>query len=69
MERPIVDFTQDDQGDWVAILSCGHRQHVRHKPPWQLRPWVVTEEGRRAHLGAVLLCKHCGDAAANPTDH
>jgi hypothetical protein len=55
----IIGFHQDEQGDWVADLSCGHTQHVRHRPPWTLRPWVVQEEGRRRHLGAILMCKKC----------
>jgi tellurite resistance-related uncharacterized protein len=56
----IIGFSLDTDGDWVALLSCGHRQHVRHRPPWELRPWVLTEEGRRAHLGASLSCANCG---------
>jgi len=43
----------------VADLDCGHSQHVRHDPPWQVRPWVVTEEGRKAHLGIELSCALC----------
>ncbi len=57
--QPIVSFHQDDHGDWVADLACGHTQHVRHRPPWQLRPWVTTEQGRREHLGAELNCVLC----------
>jgi hypothetical protein len=61
-EQRIVGFHQDEQGDWVADLACGHTQHVRHRPPWELRPWVVTVEGRRAHLGQILQCKKCDGA-------
>jgi hypothetical protein len=32
--RPIVGFHQDEHQDWVAELSCGHNQHVRHRPPF-----------------------------------
>jgi hypothetical protein len=60
-EQAIVGFHQDELGDWVAELQCGHGQHVRHRPPWEMRPWVVTEEGRRAHLGKVLGCKRCDE--------
>ena len=28
-------------------------------PPFINRPWVVTEEGRTAHLGALLDCPRC----------
>ncbi|MGH9616179.1 MAG: DUF3565 domain-containing protein [Acidobacteriaceae bacterium] len=55
----IVGFHQDEQGDWVADLSCGHTQHVRHRPPWELRPWVIGEQGRAQHLGTILICKKC----------
>jgi hypothetical protein len=60
-QQAIVGFHQDEQGDWVADLGCGHPQHVRHRPPWELRPWVTTEEGRRARLGSVLQCKKCDE--------
>jgi hypothetical protein len=57
--QTIIGFHQDEDEDWVADLSCGHTQHVRHRPPWMLRPWVVEEEGRKQRLGATLLCKKC----------
>jgi hypothetical protein len=58
----IIGFHQDEEQDWVAELSCGHAQHVRHRPPWTLRPWVVEEEGRRQHIGTSLVCKDCGQS-------
>lgn len=61
MKRAIVGFEQDELGDWRAILSCGHRQHVRHNPPLVSRPWVLTAAGRRRFLGAKLECKLCDD--------
>jgi hypothetical protein len=63
MNRRIVGFHQDDHLDWVAELDCGHNQHVRHDPPFQMRPWVITEEGRRSRLGIELECNKCDDAA------
>jgi len=59
MQRKISGFHQDERGDWVAELECGHGQHVRHNPPWTNRPWVVTPEGRAQHLGQALQCKQC----------
>lgn len=59
MQRPIVGFRRDDAGDWTAILSCGHPQHVRHDPPFVNRPWVTTESGRASRLGALLDCVRC----------
>jgi len=59
MKQPIVAYRLDEEGQWVAELACGHSQHIRHDPPWQVRPWVLTEEGRRKFLGAVLDCPYC----------
>ena len=64
MQRTITGFHQDEHGDWIATLSCGHTQHVRHKPPFIERPWVVTPEGRSAHLGARLTCGLCAGPAS-----
>ena len=57
----IAGYHRDDAGDWVAELACGHGQHVRHRPPFQLRTWVLEEEGRRARLGTPLECPLCDD--------
>jgi len=59
VERRIVGYRQDGEGHWVAELECGHSQHVRHDPPWQVREWVTTEAGRQAHLGTILNCRLC----------
>ncbi|MFK7855839.1 MAG: DUF3565 domain-containing protein [Granulosicoccus sp.] len=59
MWRTIVGFNLDEQDDWVAKLSCGHGQHVRHNPPWIQRPWVLNEHGRQKKMGALLDCKIC----------
>ena len=64
---PIVAYHQDELGDWVAELSCGHNQHVRHDPPWMSRSWVTSEVGRRSMLGYMLKCKKCHERA--PRDH
>jgi hypothetical protein len=63
MDRAIIALHQDDQGDWVADLACGHSQHVRHHPPWVDRPWVTTPDGRQSRIGEMLDCRQC-DAAA-----
>jgi len=61
MKRRIIGFHQDEALDWVADLDCGHRQHVRHNPPWMDRPWVVTAEGRKKFIGSFLDCKACDE--------
>ena len=50
MERKIIDFIKDEEGHWTAILACGHKQHVRHNPPWQIRPWTQTQKGRNKFM-------------------
>ncbi len=59
MMRKIVDFHQDEFQHWVADLECGHTQHVRHDPPWQQRPWVITAAGRKEKTGFELDCVDC----------
>jgi hypothetical protein len=59
--RPIRGFHQDEEGHWVADLECGHSQHVRHDPPWQVRPWVTTADGRASRLGLPLSCRLCAE--------
>ena len=59
VERPITGYRQDEVGEWVAELECGHNQHVRHQPPFQLRAWVLDPQGRAARLGTNLECLLC----------
>lgn len=59
MQQAIIGFHLDEENDWVADLACGHAQHVRHNPPWQNRPWVMTEQGRKEKLGVRLECEKC----------
>ena len=59
MERTIVGFHQDDVGVWVADLSCLHRQHIRHRPPFQVAPWVLDEAQRADRVGSALDCPLC----------
>lgn len=50
----------DDDGDtWIAWLDCGHRRHVRHRPPLSAYPWVVSETGRAARIGTSIECGRC----------
>jgi len=62
MKQKITGFKQDEFQHWVAILACGHTQHVRHDPPWQTRPWVVNEQGRSEKIGYELDCVVCDEA-------
>jgi tellurite methyltransferase len=59
MRRPITGFKMDEHGDWIAFLSCGHKQHVRHRPPFEERPWVINETGRSEQVGKPMDCVRC----------
>jgi tellurite resistance-related uncharacterized protein len=62
MKRSIVDFVQDNTGDWVAQLECFHRQHVRHSPPFRSAPWVLDDVARSERVGTMLDCSRCDRA-------
>ncbi|MDQ6829089.1 MAG: DUF3565 domain-containing protein [Gemmatimonadota bacterium] len=66
MRRSITGFHRDDEGQWVAELDCGHAQHVRHDPPWQLRPWVLTDAGRAGRIASELECPLCDRGESEP---
>jgi len=59
MKQAIIDYHLDQENHWVAQLACGHFQHVRHRPPFTLRPWVITIEGRENMIGHQLNCVKC----------
>jgi hypothetical protein len=65
MATKFSGFHQDSAGDWVAELLCGHTQHVRHRPPWEVREWVMSAEGRAAKVGQAIDCRQC-DAGDRP---
>ena len=46
----------------MAELSCLHRQHVRHRPPWRSAPWVLDAAERAARVGSPLDCPLCDRA-------
>jgi uncharacterized protein DUF3565 len=61
MDRRIIGFLQDDEGHWVAELECGHRQHMRHRPPFENRAWVTSADGRTSRVGVEVNCKRCDE--------
>ncbi|KII35673.1 MULTISPECIES: DUF3565 domain-containing protein [Pseudomonas] len=66
----ITGFHQDEDGHWVAELSCGHTQHLRHQPPWQSRAWVMDAAQRLEKIGQPFDCGWCaqGSVSANLGD-
>jgi hypothetical protein len=67
-ESAIVGYHQDELGDWIAELACGHQQHVRHQPPFHQRQWVLEAEGRRRRLGTPLRCRLCDQGVPAPSN-
>ncbi|QDU80252.1 6-N-hydroxylaminopurine resistance protein [Polystyrenella longa] len=63
MQQPVIGYHQDEEKHWVAELGCGHNQHVRHDPPWMIREWVTSPEGREKMLGHQLNCVKCDEQA------
>lgn len=64
MKQKIAAFHKDEEEQWVADLECGHKQHMRHDPPWMERPWILTKEGRQSKVGVEIECKRCEESAA-----
>ncbi|SDV04963.1 Protein of unknown function [Pseudomonas corrugata] len=61
--RPtVIGLHQDEEGHWVAELSCGHTQHLRHQPPWQSRAWVLDPTQRIEKIGQPFDCGWCAQA-------
>ncbi len=63
MKQKIIGYHKDDEDHWVAQLVCGHFQHVRHNPPWTVRLWVTTTQGRKSMIGHQLNCVKCDNGA------
>jgi len=57
--QKILAFTADEDGDWIAQLGCGHRRHIRHRPPLCAYPWIVDPAARAQRLGTQLECERC----------
>ncbi|GJL83823.1 MAG: hypothetical protein DHS20C01_34570 [marine bacterium B5-7] len=69
----VSGFSQDSAGDYIIHLDCGHRQHVRHSPPWQERSFVIDGASRRARIGTTWDCPWCsglrtGEAPVGPLE-
>ncbi len=61
-DRAITGYHRDEVGDWAAELECGHNQHVRHQPPWQVREWILDQDSRNSRVGTALPCPLCDRA-------
>lgn len=59
MERTILGFEQDDEGEWKLLLDCGHQRHLRHDPPRETRPELFEVASREAAVGGKIPCGLC----------
>ncbi|RAU43714.1 MULTISPECIES: DUF3565 domain-containing protein [unclassified Pseudomonas] len=62
-DTTVTGFRQDQDGHWIAELSCGHTQHLRHQPPWQSRAWVLDSKQRQEKIGQPFHCGWCAQGA------
>ncbi len=62
VHRSMTRFRRDDDGDWVAELSCLHAQHIRHDPPFSEAAWIEDREERSRRIGELLECPLCDRA-------
>jgi tellurite resistance-related uncharacterized protein len=67
VKRRITGFERDDVGDWIALLDCHHRQHVRHRPPLWPAAWILDDDARQQRVGSALDCPLC-DRTEIPAD-
>ncbi|MHC8301722.1 DUF3565 domain-containing protein [Pseudomonas sp. ZS1P83] len=64
-DSTVTGFHQDEDGHWVAELSCGHTQHLRHQPPWQSRAWVLSPAQRIEKIGQPFDCGWCAQGSVS----
>ena len=57
MKTIITGFHQDKNKERVVDLSCVHAMHFRHNPPFQIREWVTSPQGRNTYIGFELECR------------
>ena len=62
MHRTMTGFHRDDDGAWVAELSCLHSQHIRHQPPFWEAAWIEDDQERTRRVGHHLDCPLCDRA-------
>lgn len=57
--RTIVALEPESEASFVARLDCGHRRHVRHRPPLESYPWLLDPAQRAARIGQRIECDRC----------
>lgn len=57
--RVMLRFHRDGDGAWIVDLDCGHRRHIRHRPPLSSFPWIDDAAARAAKVGQAIECDRC----------
>jgi ferredoxin len=65
VDRRIVGIHEESPGTCVVELDCGHRRHVRDRPPLERHAWVHDARARDARIGTPIECGWC-DACVRP---
>lgn len=61
--RRILTVEVESDDACIVTLECGHRRHVRDRPPFERHPWVRDADARAQRIGAEIECGLC---AAGP---
>jgi tellurite methyltransferase len=59
IDRQILDIEAESADSCVAALDCGHRRHIRHRPPLERHPWILDPAERAARVGQRIECGRC----------
>jgi tellurite methyltransferase len=59
IERGIVAVHEESVDTCIVELDCGHRRHVRDRPPFERHPWVRDAAARGARVGQRIECGRC----------
>jgi tellurite resistance-related uncharacterized protein len=59
IDRQILSIEPESADSVVATLDCGHRRHIRHRPPLESHPWILDPVARVARVGQRIECGRC----------
>jgi tellurite resistance-related uncharacterized protein len=59
LQRTILEFEKDEEDDWRVVLDCGHKRHLRHDPPREIRPQLSDPSVRESAIGNTIDCGRC----------
>lgn len=59
IDRQILSVALESADTVITTLDCGHRRHIRHRPPLESHPWILDPAGRAARVGQRIECGRC----------